>query len=99
MFFDGSHRVFSNSDAAVFHLEVLPSLPDGVVVGIHDVLWPDDYLPELTAFWWSEQYVLGAFCWAGPSGFTRCWRAPTSPRSRARIDSRGPVARAEAPRG
>jgi hypothetical protein len=67
VFFDGSHRVFTNSDVAVFYLDVLPGLPDGVLVGIHDVLWPDDYLPEWSDYWWSELYVFGAMLLAEPS--------------------------------
>jgi hypothetical protein len=60
-FYDGSHRVFTNSDTTVFYLEVLPELPPGVLVGIHDILWPDDYLPEWADYWFSEQYLLGAY--------------------------------------
>lgn len=67
VFVDSSHRVFTGSDAAVFYLEVLPELPDGVLVGIHDILWPDDYLPEWTQYWWSEQYLLGAYLLAEAS--------------------------------
>ena len=65
LFFDGSHRVYTNSDVTAFYLDILPSLPGGVVVGIHDILWPDDYLPELTGYWWSEQYLLGALLLGG----------------------------------
>ena len=36
VFMDGSHRVFTNSDASVFMLDVLPLLPPGVLVGIHE---------------------------------------------------------------
>jgi hypothetical protein len=60
-FYDGSHRVFTNSDTTVFYLEVLPELAPGVLVGIHDILWPDDYLPEWADYWFSEQYLLGAY--------------------------------------
>jgi predicted O-methyltransferase YrrM len=70
VFVDGSHRVFTNSDATVMLLDVLPSLPDGVLVGIHDVLWPDDYLPEWSQYWWSEQYLVGALLIGEPSWLT-----------------------------
>ena len=60
VFMDGSHRVFENSDATVFFLDVLPSLPSGVLVGIHDILLPDDYLPMWTGYHWSEQYLMAA---------------------------------------
>jgi len=65
LFVDGSHRLFMNSDMVTFYLDVLPRLPSGVLVGIHDVLWPDDYLPEWSEFWFSDQYLLAAYLLAG----------------------------------
>ena len=47
VFLDGSHRTFMNSDATVFFLEVLPALPAGVLVGVHDIFLPYDYPAEL----------------------------------------------------
>ena len=61
VFFDGSHRVFMNSDTVVFFLEVLPMLPPGVLVGVHDIRLPDDYPQEFADRWYSEQYLLA--CW------------------------------------
>lgn len=61
VFVDNSHRVFTNSDATVFLLESLPDLPQGVRVGIHDVLLPRDYLPDWSTYWFSEQYLLAAY--------------------------------------
>jgi hypothetical protein len=60
VFFDGSHRAFMNSDATVFFLEILPALPAGVIVGIHDILLPWDYPPEWAPRYYSEQYLLAA---------------------------------------
>lgn len=60
LFMDGSHRVLENSDATVFFLDVLPSLPAGILVGVHDILLPDDYLPMWTEYCWSEQYLMAA---------------------------------------
>ncbi len=60
LFFDGSHRVFTNSDVAVFFLEILPSLPPGVLVHVHDIFLPLDYPPEWNARFYSEQYMLAA---------------------------------------
>ncbi|MGH2874412.1 MAG: class I SAM-dependent methyltransferase [Solirubrobacteraceae bacterium] len=65
VFFDGSHRAFMNSDAVVFFLEVLPSLRDGVLVGIHDILLPWDYPPRWAHRYYSEQYLLACFLLAG----------------------------------
>ena len=53
LFMDGSHRVFTNSDAVVFFLEILPELKPGIFVHIHDIFLPYDYPPE-----WNERYVL-----------------------------------------
>jgi hypothetical protein len=60
LFFDGSHRVFTNSDVPVFFLEILPSLPPGVLVHIHDICLPLDYPPEWNDRFYSEQYMLAA---------------------------------------
>jgi hypothetical protein len=61
LFVDASHRVFMNSDMVAFYMDILPELPAGLTVGIHDILWPDDYLPEWSEFWFSEQYLFGAY--------------------------------------
>jgi hypothetical protein len=68
LFFDASHRVFMNSDTVTFYLDVLPELSNGVIVGIHDILWPDDYPPEWEEYWLSEQYVLAAYLLGGGRG-------------------------------
>lgn len=65
VFFDGSHRVFTGSDVVIFYLEMLPALAPGTLVGIHDILWPDDYPPEWRSLWFSEQYLLGAYLLGG----------------------------------
>lgn len=58
VFFDGSHRAFQNSDVTVFFIDVLPRLPDGVFVGIHDIFWPDDYPEQWLKRYYNEQYML-----------------------------------------
>jgi hypothetical protein len=68
-FFDGSHRIFTNSDTTVFFLEVMPRLKSGVLVHIHDIFWPDDYTPEWNNRLYSEQYVLGAMMLSGMSNY------------------------------
>jgi hypothetical protein len=60
LFFDGSHRIFTNSDVTVFFLEVIPRLKPGVVVHIHDIFLPVDYPPEWSRKLYSEQYILAA---------------------------------------
>jgi hypothetical protein len=69
VFFDGSHRTFMGSDATVFFLEILPTLPRGVLVGIHDVYLPDDYPPDIADAYYSEQYLLAVWLLAAPETF------------------------------
>lgn len=61
VFIDCSHRVFMNSDTTAFYLDILPELADGVRVGVHDILLPDDYLPEWDKYYFSEQYLMAAY--------------------------------------
>jgi len=70
VFFDGSHRAFMNSDAVVFFLEILPSLPAGVLVGVHDILLPWDYPPQWGPRYYSEQYLLGCYLLAEGAAIT-----------------------------
>lgn len=65
LFVDGSHRALMNSDAVAFVLDVLPALPPGVLVGVHDILLPDDYFPSWAAYQFSEQYLLAAYLLGG----------------------------------
>ena len=58
LFFDGSHRVFMNSDVVVFFMDVLPRLPRGVWVQIHDIFLPNDYPEHWVDRFYSEQYML-----------------------------------------
>lgn len=69
LFFDGSHRLTTDSDVAVFFLEVLPALKPGVLVQIHDIYWPLDYPPAWGDRNYSEQYVLGACLLSSPGSF------------------------------
>jgi predicted O-methyltransferase YrrM len=76
VFLDGTHRVFTNSDAVVFFLDVLPELAPGVLVGIHDIHLPDDYPPEFTFRYYSEQYLLATYLLAQPTWLNAvlpCW--------------------------
>jgi Methyltransferase domain len=65
VFFDGSHRAFQNSDVTVFFTEILPRLPPGVLVGIHDIFLPWDYPPEWSQRYYNEQYLLACYLLGG----------------------------------
>jgi predicted O-methyltransferase YrrM len=68
VFVDGSHRVFMNDDTVVAVLELLPAIPPGVLVGIHDIFLPDDYPPDWADRFYSEQYLLAAWLLGGGGG-------------------------------
>lgn len=69
LFFDGSHRVFTNSDVTVFFFEVLPRLQPGVMVHIHDIFIPDDYPIAWNHRLYNEQYLLAAMLLCGQPPF------------------------------
>jgi predicted O-methyltransferase YrrM len=68
VFVDGSHRCFSNSDATVAVLEVLPRLRHGVVIGFDDICLPHDYPPHWADRFYSEQFLLAAWLLGGGGG-------------------------------
>ena len=64
LFIDSSHVIRPQGDVLFELLELIPSLTPGVLVHLHDVFTPRDYL----ASWvedemklWNEQYLLEAF--------------------------------------
>lgn len=69
LFIDSSHRSFMNSDVTVLFLEVLPKLPPGVLIHIHDIHLPDDYPPQRANKYESEQYLLAAMLLGGCSRY------------------------------
>ncbi len=63
LFIDSSHMVRSGGDVLVEYLEILPKLQTGVVIHIHDVFTPRDYLArwqEKDVLFWNEQYMVEA---------------------------------------
>lgn len=65
---DCSHVAMMDSDSTVFLLEILPSLPAGVLVGIDDIFLPWDYPPTWAARMYGEQYLLAAMLLGGGAG-------------------------------
>jgi hypothetical protein len=64
LFIDSSHVLKIGGDVAFLYLEVLPRLKPGVVIHIHDILWPRHYSRDLVLgqrLFWNEQYLLRAF--------------------------------------
>jgi hypothetical protein len=64
LFIDTSHVVRHGGDVNHLYLRVLPALPEGVYVHVHDIFLPLDYPPEWLRdykHFWTEQYLLQAF--------------------------------------
>ena len=64
LFIDSSHVIRPQGDVVYEYLELIPSLNRGVIVHVHDIFSPRDYLEQ----WikeevrlWNEQYLLEAF--------------------------------------
>ena len=66
LFVDSSHRAFTNSDVTTFFLEILPGLPGGVLLHIHDIFLPWDYPAAWRRRFYSEQYLLSSWLLAAP---------------------------------
>jgi len=64
LFIDSSHVIRPQGDVLCEYLELLPRLNPGVIVHIHDIFTPRDYLKEWVVDkvrFWNEQYLLEAF--------------------------------------
>lgn len=62
LFIDSSHVSRIGSDVNYLFFEVLPSLPAGVIVHIHDIPWPFEYWRRWVeqGRYWNEAYLLRA---------------------------------------
>jgi predicted O-methyltransferase YrrM len=63
LFIDSSHIIRPQGDVLFEYLEILPILKSGVLIHVHDIFTPRDYLNEWVYkhFLWNEQYLLEAF--------------------------------------
>ncbi len=64
LFIDSSHIIRPHGDVLFEYLELLPSLNTGVIVHVHDIFSPKNYLEEWLqdrVRFWNEQYLLEAF--------------------------------------
>jgi hypothetical protein len=64
LFIDSSHMIRPQGDVLFEFLELLPILRPGVIVHVHDIFSPRDYLKEWVLGeirMWNEQYLLEAF--------------------------------------
>lgn len=75
VFLDGSHYVFQGNDTVTFFFKLLPSLPRGVIIHIHDIYLPYDYHESVEQQLWSEQYLLAALIQGGFNGLETLYPA------------------------
>lgn len=68
LFIDNSHRSFQGSDVTVFFTEVLPTLGEGCIYGIHDIPLPVDYPRDWLQRFYNEQYLLMTYLLGGAGG-------------------------------
>jgi len=64
LFIDSSHIIRPQGDVLFEYLELLPTLNKGVIVHVHDIFSPKNYLKEWledAVIFWNEQYLLEAF--------------------------------------
>jgi predicted O-methyltransferase YrrM len=63
LFIDSSHKIKTGNDVVFLYLNVIPYLPKGVLIHIHDIFLPYEYPKEwiLDKKWfWNEQYLIQA---------------------------------------
>lgn len=73
LFIDSSHQVRMSNDVAHLFCRILPELPSGVVIHVHDIFLPYEY-PKRFFYdcpGWGEQYVLHALLQGG--GYEVLW--------------------------
>lgn len=64
LFIDSSHIIRPQGDVLFEFLELLPNLNTGVIIHVHDIFTPKDYLEHWIIkdhLLWNEQYLLEAF--------------------------------------
>jgi len=64
LFIDSSHIIKPQGDVLFLFMHVLPVLKPGVIIHIHDIFTPKDYLEDWVIGknrFWNEQYLLEAF--------------------------------------
>ena len=66
LFIDSSHICRTRGDVPYLFCGLIPRLPVGVVVHVHDIFLPFDYPNNLDRLWYTEQYVLHALLSGAP---------------------------------
>jgi predicted O-methyltransferase YrrM len=71
LFIDSSHILMPGTDVDILFNHVLPGLPEGVLVHVHDIFLPDDYPPEWDWRGYNEQLGIAALLQG--RGFRLLW--------------------------
>ena len=60
LFIDSSHECRIGNDVAQIFCRIIPALPPGVIVHVHDIFLPYEYPVDwaLSEWYWGEQYLL-----------------------------------------
>ena len=64
LFIDSTHVVRIGGDVLHLYLDVIPRLKKGVLIHIHDILFPKEYFKDWVLknrYFWSEMYLLQGF--------------------------------------
>ena len=69
LFIDSSHRILPNSDCAFIYTELIPSLPSGVIIHIHDIYLPYDYPQFMCDRFYNENEFLASYLLSNPNYF------------------------------
>ena len=65
LFVDSSHVAMPGTDVDRIVLDILPRLPPGTWIHFHDITLPDAYPPEMAAWGYNEQGMIGALLQGG----------------------------------
>lgn len=89
LFVDSSHIAVPGSDVDRLFLDILPRLPPGVLVHLHDVFLPDPYPPEWAWRGYNEQLLAGALMLGG--GWDLVWASRWMATRREGLIAKGPL--------
>lgn len=69
LFIDSSHRILPNSDCTFIYTELIPRLPSGIILHIHDIYLPYDYPQFMCDRMYNENYFLASYFLSNPDYF------------------------------
>lgn len=100
LFIDSSHILRTGGDLPFLFGELVPTLPSGVTVHVHDIYLPFDYSQLGVDLWWTEQYLLRTLLSHNPRyrvDLALRWMTAVNPALMAEVF--GPIVATEAAHG